>query len=47
MSPTATIARDLREAEMLRRFTPDSYQKYRRNVAEARERAAKYREQKR
>lgn len=47
MSPTAEIARDLREAEMMRRFTPDSYQKYHRNVAEARRRAAKYKEQRR
>lgn len=47
MSPTATIARDLREAEMMRRCTPDSYQKYHQNLAAARERAAKYREQKR
>lgn len=47
MSPTAIIARDLREAETMRRFTPDSYVKYHRNVAEARKRAAKFREQKR
>jgi F0F1-type ATP synthase membrane subunit b/b' len=47
MSPPAEIARDLREAEMMRKFTPDSYVKYHRNLAEARRRAAKYREQKR
>ena len=47
MSPTAHIYRDMAAAEMLRKFTPDSYQKYHRNVADARKRAEKYKEQKR
>lgn len=47
MSPTATIARDLREAEMMRRMQRDTYAKYHRNLAEARRRAAQYKEQKR
>lgn len=47
MSPTAEIARDLREAETMRKFKRDTYEKYHRNVAAARERAAKYRESKR
>lgn len=47
MSPTAEIARDLREADIIKRMGRDSYQKYHRNVAAARERAAKYRESKR
>lgn len=47
MSPTATIARDLAADAILRKFQRDSYQKYHRNVEEARKRAAKYREQKR
>ena len=47
MSPTAHIARDMAAAEILRKFQADSYQKYHKNVADARERAAKYREQKR
>jgi F0F1-type ATP synthase membrane subunit b/b' len=45
MSPTAEIARDLREAATMRLMHRDSYQKYHRNVAEARRRAAKYKEQ--
>jgi F0F1-type ATP synthase membrane subunit b/b' len=39
MSPTAEIARDLREAEMMRRMQRDTYAKYRQNEAEARKRA--------
>ena len=45
MSPTAEIARDLREAEMMRRMQRDGYQKYHRNEAEARRRALKFKEQ--
>lgn len=45
MSPTAEIARDLREAEMMRLMHRDGYEKYHRNVEEARKRAAKYKEQ--
>jgi F0F1-type ATP synthase membrane subunit b/b' len=47
MSPTSEIARDLREAETMRRMQRDTYAKYRQNEAEARKRAAQYREQKR
>jgi len=47
MSPTAEIARDLREAETMRRMQRDTYAKYHRNLAEARKRAAQFREQKR
>jgi len=39
MSPTAEIARDLREAETMRRMQRDTYQKYHAHVAEARKRA--------
>jgi F0F1-type ATP synthase membrane subunit b/b' len=42
MSNTATIARDLREAEMMRRMQRDTYQKYHRNLAEARKRAEEF-----
>ena len=45
MSPTAEIARDLREAEIMRRMQRDTYQKYHRNVEEARRRAAQFKEQ--
>lgn len=45
MSPTSEIARDLNDAEILRRMQRDTYQKYHRNVAEARKRAEKYKEQ--
>ena len=47
MSPTAVIAKDLNDAEILRRMQRDTYQKYHRNVAAAKERAAKFKEQKR
>ena len=47
MSPTALIARDLRDAETMRLMHRDGYAKYHRNVEEARKRAAKYKEQKR
>lgn len=47
MSPTAIIARDLRDAETMRLMHRDGYAKYHRNVAEARKRAEKYRESKR
>jgi len=42
MSPTATIARDLREAETMRRMQRDTYQKYRQNEADARKRAEEH-----
>jgi hypothetical protein len=45
MSPTATIARDLRESETMRRMQRDTCQKYHQHEAEARRRAAKYKEQ--
>ena len=45
MSPTALIARDLRDAETMRLMPRDGYAKYHRNVEEARKRAAKYKEQ--
>lgn len=44
MSPTATIARDMREAETMRRMQRDTYEKYHASVAEARERAEKMKE---
>jgi len=47
MSPTAEIARDLRDAETMRRMQRDTYQKYHASEAEARRRAAQYKEQKR
>ena len=47
MSPTAIIARDMNDAEILRRMGRDTYQKYHRNVAAAKERAARLKEQKR
>jgi len=45
MSPTSEIARDLRDAETIRRMQRDTYQKYHHNLAEARKRAAQYKEQ--
>lgn len=45
MSPPATIARDLRDAETMRLMHRDGYAKYHKNVEEARKRAAKYKEQ--
>jgi hypothetical protein len=45
MSPTTEIARDLREADIIKRMGRDSYQKLLRNEEEARKRAAKYKEQ--
>lgn len=47
MSPTAEIARDLREADIIKRMGRDNYQKYHKNVAEARRRAEQYKEQRR
>jgi len=47
MSPTAEIARDLREAEIIKLMGRDTYAKLRRNEEQARERAAKYKELKR
>ena len=44
MSPTSHIARDMAAAEILRKFTPHSYRKWKQNVEAARERARKYKE---
>ncbi len=45
MSPTALIARDLRDTETMRLMHRDGHAKYHLNVEEARKRAAKYKEQ--